>query len=158
MNRRWQGVCLAAAVAVAIPSAGFAQTTVEGHLTAGTANLIAPLVAAGADLITSSGLGVGGGGLLVVIPGWALAGATARVGLYERRAGSQRFLAVELAAVAESDCCGGSTGYTIAAGVTRWRDRDRALRFEGRLFVPFRGEGALILVQVGMTFRPRRTS
>jgi hypothetical protein len=124
---------------------------------AGTTSLIAPVVAAGADVITPSGLGVGGGGLLVVIPGGALGGATARVGLYGRGRGSQGFLAVELAAVAETDCCGGSTGYTIAAGVTRWRGRDRALRFEGRLFLPFRGEGGPIMVQVGMTFRPKRT-
>ncbi len=136
-------------------SAGQAQVTVERHIGIGTANLIAPTVTAAFDVILPRGLGVGGGGLLVVVPGWALYGVTARAGLHGRGfSRTQPFIVAELAAIGETDCCGGSTGIGVSAGMTRWRaDRRSALRVEGRLLLPTRGEGGLITMQVGLTFR-----
>lgn len=155
MFRSLAGAILVTGVAWLGAAPAFAQPTVEGHVSAGVANFIAPMAAAGVEHITPAGIGLGGGGFLVIVPGWALAGATGRVSLHTRSSGQFRFfVAAELAAIAESDCCG-SSGYAIAVGVTRPLNDRSGIRFETRLFLPFQGQGALVMFQVGKTFRSR---
>lgn len=70
-----------------------------------------------------------------------------------RRSLTQPFVAAELAVLGETDCCG-SAAFGVSGGVTQWNDDRRSgLRIEGRVLLPARGEGVLIMVQVGLTRR-----
>jgi hypothetical protein len=76
-----------------------------------------------------------------------------RAGLHGRDySQTQPFFVVEPGQFKETDCCGGALA-GIDVGVTRWRNRRSAIRIEGRLLLPVRGEGGFLTVQVGLTFR-----
>jgi hypothetical protein len=149
---------------VALPVVAHAQTTIESYVSGGVANVRYPSVSGGADVVTGPyGVSFGGGGTIAtsVTEGpWALYLLSARVGLHGEtrpRARSTRpFVAAELSILNDTDCCGSSTAIGASVGMTHWFTDRRAIRAEGRVMRSLDGEGAIVLIEVGMTFRPSR--
>jgi hypothetical protein len=157
---RWI-VCLGL---VAAPAVVHAQTTVETYVSGGVANVQYPSVSGGADVVTGPyGFSAGGSGTIVTSfteGPWALYLLSARIGLHGEtrpRAPSTRpFMAAEISILNDTDCCKPSTAIGASVGMTHWFTDRRAIRAEGRVMRSLDGEGAIVLIEVGMTFRPSR--
>jgi hypothetical protein len=157
---RWF-VCLGL---VALPVAAHAQTTIESYVSGGVANVRFPSFSGGADVVTGPyGVSVGGSGTIVtsVTEGpWALYLLSARVGLHgeprPRAPSTRTFMAGELSIINDTDCCRASAAIGASVGMQHWFTDRRAIRAEGRIMRTLDGEGAIVLIEVGLTFRPSR--
>ena len=65
-------------------------------------------------------------------------------------------MAAVLSILNDTDCCKPSTAIGASVGMTHWFTDRRAIRAEGRVMRSLDGEGAIVLIEVGMTFRPSR--
>lgn len=144
----------AAFVLVVMPWTLLAQSAAEKHVSVGVANFVAPAVTVGVDAIRPSGFSLGGSASLVTTGRWALYGASFTAGIYGLGYSRNRpFVLAEIGYFNETDCCGTSALVGFGGGVTRWLSRGAALRIEGRLLLPLHGDGGLIVVQIGRSFR-----
>jgi hypothetical protein len=150
---------LIAGVLILLPSIALAQSPTEKYFGVGLANFLAPVFSAGAEAIIPAGFGAGGTATLVGGVGWRTRGLTARAGFHHRdrnpktgEVADDIFFFAESGYFWESDCCDGPlVGFGV--GLSRQSNRASALRVEVRVLFPPAGEGALIMVQIGRTFR-----
>jgi hypothetical protein len=65
-------------------------------------------------------------------------------------------MAGELSIINDTDCCRASAAIGASVGMQHWFTDRRAIRAEGRIMRTLDGEGAIVLIEVGLTFRPSR--
>lgn len=126
-------------------------------------------LSAGAQKISSRGLSIGADmGMLIgrtgFRPGYPegqsyrqyalslIAGAHSFGGLGRMRL--EPFVEGGISLVTDPDCCGPGFLWTVGAGANYWPNR--RIRTDGKVMLPFGGEGGMLMTRVGMTFRRSR--
>jgi hypothetical protein len=67
---------------------------------------------------------------------------------------ARHLVTAELSMLNDTDCCKPSAAIGASVGIQHWFTDRRAIRAEGRVMRTLDGEGAIALIEIGMTFRP----
>jgi hypothetical protein len=149
----------------------FAQSQVQHYVAAGTATAgddgWFPYVSAGSERISSRGLSIGAdAGILFGRTGYrpgypkgqryrqyalSLIG-----GAHSIRGGVALFVVGGISFVTDPDCCGPGFLWNVGAGINYWLNKRIGVRTDGKVMLPFGGEGGILMARVGLTFRTSR--
>lgn len=160
---------------VLLAAPAFAQSQAQHYVAGGTATAgddgWSPYLSAGSQKISSRGLSIGAdAGILFgrtgFRPGYPdgqryrqyalslIAGAHSIGGLGGRRL--QPFVMGGISFVTDPDCCGPGFLWTVGVGGNYWLTGRIGIRTDGRVMLPFGGEGGVLMARLGLTFRRPR--